>query len=358
MFADRFRSWCARLAWRRDAVGTFWDSGGTATKFALMLLVLICHEAGAGAEADVDAGVAAYGRGEYSAAFSEFSIAARKDYPFAQNMLGIMYAKGLGVERNYSLAMDWFYKAQVLGSSEAMANLAKMHEEGLGVAQNNATALRFFRDAALAGFQPAMLRLAEIYEKGELGVAPDKSQAQDWRARLRRAQGEIGNLGAEPAKPLTAAGPAEVNRAATKALPNAPARDKTVATRADTDALSEQQLIQRLENYRQRERKLFVASTDSTPSTAAYLKQLRAQLAGLLATAVASAQPEERMIVTLSILRDGKLKAIEPSQASGNPKTDRMVMSSLKKLDRVPPLPAETGADVDVLVVSVSLPIE
>lgn len=319
---------------------------------ALLLIALNCSAA----NADVEKAIAAYQRRDYATAFAEFSIAAGKDDAFSQNVLGTMYAQGHGVERNYKLAMDWFFKAQALGSTEAMSNLAKMYESGLGVPQNNMAALQYYGDAARAGFQPAITRMIEIYSRGELGVTPDLRVVLDWRDRLRGPQAAAGP--AVPARPVPPAARASRKQAVNAALPQAARRDEAAQPQFDQGALHEQQLMQRLTNYRQSERKLFVASTDNIPSLAAYLKELRTQLKSRLASVFSSAKPDDNMIVTLAILRDGSLKDIELSQASGNRKTDARVLASLKQLARLKPLPAETSASAEVLMVSVRLPID
>lgn len=328
--------------------------GGTAIKIALLLWVLFCCEA----VADVDGGIAAYKRGDYATAFSELSIAASKDDAFAQNVLGTMYAQGLGVERNYERAADWFFKAQALGLPEAMANLAKMYTTGLGLPQSNTAALQYYREAAIAGFRPAISRMAEIYERGELGLAPNTTMALEWRAQLRGPQGGIRNEPVSPAKAVATVDSPRKRKAATATLPKHSSHDDAVRKRHDTGELFEKQVFDRLEKYSQRERKLFVSSTDDTPSIAAYLKDLRTQLRSLLVTAFSAAKPEENMIVTLSFLRDGTLRDVELSKGSGNSNTNRKVLSSLKRLTRLKPLPAETGGGPDVLVVIVRLPIE
>lgn len=319
---------------------------------ALVLIALNCSAA----NADVEKGIAAYQRRDYATAFAEFSITAGKDDAFSQNVLGTMYAQGHGVERNYKLAMDWFFKAQTLGSAEAMSNLAKMYELGLGVPQNNMAALQYYGDAARAGFQPAITRMIEIYTRGELGVTPDLRVALDWRDRLHGPQAVASP--AAPARPVPPKAQASQKQAASAALPQAAPRDGAARPQFDKGALLEQQLMQRLANYRQSERKLFVASTDKIPSLAAYLTELRTLLKSRLASVFSSAKPDDSMIVTLAILRDGSLKDIELSQASGNRKTDARVLASLKQLARLKPLPAETAANAEVLMVSVRLPID
>ena len=325
---------------------------GLVARLMLLLLALVYHDA----KAEFADGVAAYRRGEYAAAFSEFTIAAARNNLVAQNVLGTMYAEGLGVERNDQLAIDWFLKAQARGSAEAMANLAKMYALGRGVAQNNTTALQYYGDAALSGFQPAILRMAEIYEKGELGVTPDKELALGWRARLRAVQSAAANVSAGAVRAAEKVDPSRMTKVAPMPKPSSP--EKVAHVRVDRTALFEKQVFGRLENYRQRERKLFVSSTDETQPIAAYLKELRVQLASRLGAAFSASRPDERMIVSLSIRRDGTLRDLELSRSSGNPRTDSRVLSSLKTLERLQPLPAVTADAADILVVTVRLPIE
>ena len=333
-------------------------SNRPATLTAALMLVLLCH----GASADVDAGIAAYKRRDFATAFAEFSATAKRDDPLSQNLLGIMYAEGLGVPRNDKLAVDWFFKAQTLGSFEATANLGRMYASGRGVPQSNSEALKHYREAALGGYPPAMKLLADIYEKGELGVTPDPAQAIEWRARLRGIPTGLMSSSQPPAKPAI---PAEKPRQG-KALPASVApvadkptrRDAPAGTQDDKNEKFERQVWEQLEKYRQRERKLQVASTDSTPALAPYLKDLRAKVKIQLASAMPAAKPFTGMAVSLSILRDGTLKEVGLDHGSSNANLDRKVLSSLKQLGPLPPLPSATKEMADVLVVTVKLPIE
>ena len=163
--------------------------GRPAIWIAALLLALFS----ALAEADVAAGIAAYQRGDFVAALTEFRAAARRDDMLALNYLGIMNAEGLGTLRDDYQAADMFFKAAILGYPEAMANLARMHAEGRGGRQDNKAAVSSYRAAAKAGFQPAIIRMAEIYENGELGEAPDAVLAREWRARLQGRQTQPGD---------------------------------------------------------------------------------------------------------------------------------------------------------------------
>ena len=321
---------------------------------ALLLAALVWGES----FADVAAGVAAYKRGDFANAFAELSSASAKDDAFAQNLLGTMYFQGRGVERNEKLAADCFFKAQALGSPEAMANLAAMYEAGQGLPQDSAAALKYFGEAASAGNRPAIARMARIYEKGELGVAPDPALAASWRARLGAAQA------ARVATPKTMAKPqAEAGKNVASAPPSpqkSAKKEPALAVGTSLDeriAQLEKRVTRNLEIYSHRERKLFVASSDATEPVVGYLKALRARLANLPAAAAAAARPAERRLVTLAIGRDGVLREVELSRSSGNESADGRVLAAVKKLVQWQPLSPEIAHDTDVLYVTVRLPI-
>ena len=53
-------------------------------------------------------GVAAYGEGDFDAAFAQFAALAEDGDPTAQYNLGVMYARGHGVTRDVNEATNWF----------------------------------------------------------------------------------------------------------------------------------------------------------------------------------------------------------------------------------------------------------
>lgn len=333
-----------------------------ATGITILMLAMLCTPA----DADVESGIAAYQRGDFAAALTEFREAARQNDPLAMNVLGIMYAEGRAIERNDKLAVDLFFRAQALGSLEAGANLGRMFADGRGVPKDNAEALKHYRDSALGGYVPAMRRLAEIYQKGDLGVAPDPAQAEEWRARLGGTPAGLMQLRPVPKETVAAPEiprdkkperkPAPPAKAAPAAV--AASREAPVVGQADSGGQFEKRVLEQLEKYRQRERKLPVASTDTTPALAPYLRDLRARLKQPLENVFSGSKPAARMTVSLAILRDGTLRGIEVDQASGDAGLDRKVLASLKQLGRLPPLPAAVRETADVLEVTLRLPID
>ncbi|MDP7190416.1 MAG: tetratricopeptide repeat protein [Alphaproteobacteria bacterium] len=103
-----------------------------------------------------------------------------------QFRLGFMYAKGQGVARDYSQAVEWFRKAAEQGLTKAQYNLGVMYHGGQGVAQDDVQAVKWWRKAAEQGDAEAQYNLGLAYRLGE-GVAQDDAQAVEW---YRKAAGQ------------------------------------------------------------------------------------------------------------------------------------------------------------------------
>ena len=73
---------------------------------ALFLLLLTLS-----AWADFDDGQAAYKRGDYKAALQQWRPLADQGDAIAQNYLGWMYAKGMGVFQDHTEALAWYRRA-------------------------------------------------------------------------------------------------------------------------------------------------------------------------------------------------------------------------------------------------------
>ncbi len=69
------------------------------------------------AEADFNAGLAAYKQGDYATALREWNPLAKQGDANAQNNLGFMYYKGHGVPQDYAEAVKWFRKAAEQGNA-------------------------------------------------------------------------------------------------------------------------------------------------------------------------------------------------------------------------------------------------
>lgn len=69
----------------------------------------------------------------------------------AQNMLGVVYARGLGLAPNFQEANSWFRRAAEQGDASAEDRLGESYLFGRGVPQSLDEAAKWFRKAAQAG---------------------------------------------------------------------------------------------------------------------------------------------------------------------------------------------------------------
>ena len=112
-----------------------------------------------------------------------------------------------------------------------------------------------------------------------------------------------------------------------------------------------------VEKLPQRERRLFVGSTDNRAMLADYLADFRTRLRGQLESAFPSLATRRSIVVTLLILRDGTVRDVELDRSSGDSGVDKKVLSALKALGQLQVLPTAASEAVDVLGVTVKLPI-
>ena len=160
---------------------------------------------------DAAAGMAAFKKGDYPAAFREWKAAADKGQPEAQYDLGLLYAKGLGVQRDLQVAQQWYEAAAAQGNAQAEYSLGQMYAQGWGIPADQASTLRWmemangsngdnqedpgwlaiegygtatdftkaaywYRLAADQGHAEAQYDLARLYSDGK-GVPRDQTQA-------------------------------------------------------------------------------------------------------------------------------------------------------------------------------------
>ena len=92
------------------------------------------------------------------------------------NRMGLLYATGTGVPKDYVAALAWYQRAAESGSTSAMNNIATMYFHGLGVPQSYEETLKWLRLAVKQGDATAQNRLGAMYDDG-LGVAKDAHEA-------------------------------------------------------------------------------------------------------------------------------------------------------------------------------------
>ena len=115
----------------------------------------------------------------YIEAAKWYQNAAEQGHAEAQNSLGWMYANGIGVKRNDSIAVNWYRKSAEQGNADAQNHLGWMFGNGSGVDQDYAEAMRWYRKAAREGLAEAEYNIGWLYEDGN-GVKQDYEKAIKW----------------------------------------------------------------------------------------------------------------------------------------------------------------------------------
>ena len=163
--------------------------------------------------ADTAAGLEAFKNKDYQRAYREWKVAAEAGQAEAQFDLGVLYAQGLGVSRDLTVAATWYRKSAEQGNAEAQFALGQMYARGWGVPRDESDALRWFqmansvdsdgpptdwarldgygmqqdprqaaywyKQAADNGHPEAQFNLAALYSSGR-GVKRDEEQAARW----------------------------------------------------------------------------------------------------------------------------------------------------------------------------------
>ena len=131
-----------------------------------------------------------------SMAFNWYFNAAQQNNINSQYNLGVMYAKGRGVKQNFAEAFRWYKRAAEQGDPAAQATIAMMCEKGIGTDKNIQDAINYYSLAAEQGNVNAQYTLGTWFAKGT-GVEKDYPKAFSWFQKAAE-QGHINaqlNLG-------------------------------------------------------------------------------------------------------------------------------------------------------------------
>lgn len=111
-----------------------------------------------------------------------FHKAAEHDIVNAHITLGMLYFNGLGVPKDYEKSVFWYRRAAEEGSAEGKYNLGLMYMNGWAVERDMDLAFELFADATEDKFLPAHTILGDAYADG-YGVEQDLDVAAEWYAR-------------------------------------------------------------------------------------------------------------------------------------------------------------------------------
>lgn len=108
----------------------------------------------------------AYVRGNFSKAVTLLQDLANKGSAKAQGRLGWMYERGIGVERDYDRAREWYETAMKSNNGFAFVRRGYMFERGLGELQDYARAVNYYHRAIDLGNVHAYAHLGFLYYTG------------------------------------------------------------------------------------------------------------------------------------------------------------------------------------------------
>ena len=101
-------------------------------------------------------------RRNFATAIGFFRAAADAGYAMAQNNLGLMYSRGLGVTQNHRQAVAWYRAAAQQGNASAQFNLGAKYANGEGVELDYLRAHMWWNIAAGNGHKNAGFSLENI----------------------------------------------------------------------------------------------------------------------------------------------------------------------------------------------------
>ena len=104
--------------------------------------------------------------GEFEAAREELLPAARSGNAEAEELIGVMYGLGLGVEQDYERAFEWYLRASMKGHPGAQSGVGWYYELGLGMpAPDLVRAYMWYTLSAIGGDPDAAISLEEVVKK-------------------------------------------------------------------------------------------------------------------------------------------------------------------------------------------------
>lgn len=126
------------------------------------LLILSC----ASARADLEVARDLMEAGEFEQAMQELQPAARSGNAEAEELIGVMYAMGLGVERDDVRAFEWYLRASLKGHPGAQSGIGWYYEVGRGVeAVDLVRAYAWYVLSAIGGDPDAAISQEEVIKK-------------------------------------------------------------------------------------------------------------------------------------------------------------------------------------------------
>ena len=117
------------------------------------------------AVADLEAARDLMDAGQYESAYEALWPAARSGNAEAEELIGVMYAMGLGVERDDRRAFEWYLRSSMKGHPGAQSGVGWYYEVGRGVPKDLVRAYLWYTLSAIGGDPDAAISLEEVIKK-------------------------------------------------------------------------------------------------------------------------------------------------------------------------------------------------
>lgn len=103
---------------------------------------------------------------EFEQAYTELAPAAKAGNADAEELIGIMYAMGLGVERDDVRAFEWYLRSSMKGHPGSQSAVGWYYEVGRGMPSPDLTrAYMWYTLSAIGGDPDAAISLEEVIKK-------------------------------------------------------------------------------------------------------------------------------------------------------------------------------------------------
>ncbi|WP_417412998.1 tetratricopeptide repeat protein [Hoeflea sp.] len=117
------------------------------------------------AKAEIETGRVLMESHRFEEAMEEFLPAARSGNADAEELIGVMYAMGLGVERDDERAFEWYLRASMKGHPGAQSGIGWYFEVGRGTAVDLVRAYLWYGLSAIGGDPDAAISIEEVAKK-------------------------------------------------------------------------------------------------------------------------------------------------------------------------------------------------
>ena len=130
---------------------------------ALLIIALIAPSAGF---AEIETARDMMENGQFKQAMQELLPAARSGNADAEELIGVMYAMGLGVERDDVRAFDWYLRSAMKGHAGAQSGVGWYYEVGRGIPEPDLVrAYTWYVLSAIGGDPDAAISQEEVVKK-------------------------------------------------------------------------------------------------------------------------------------------------------------------------------------------------